>query len=130
MRKIFFLFLAVTLFGAKIEFRPLNIEKSLKHKIKTYWNYRESSHYDLNRLYNMELPYLRFLYTKTEYRSFAPPLDFERVIFNKIFQNKNQKIELGGWLVDIDGEKHYIHDLWVKMDGKWYHRVNDKLLPF
>ena len=130
MRSFFFLLFAVSLFGAKVEFEALNIEKSLQKEIQTYWSYRESSNYDLQKLYNMELPFLKFLYTKMEYRAFAPPLDFTKIEFDKIFKNKNGKIELGGWIVDTDDEKHYFHDLWIKMDGTWYHRVSDKLLPF
>ncbi len=127
---IVLLVLTLSLFGSQIEFSKISIDQGVKKEITTYWKARETSNYDLKKLYGMELAYLKFLHSKEEYRAFAPPLEFEQIKFDKIFQNKNAKLELGGWIITLDGDKHYFHDLWVKMDGKWYHRVKDKLLPF
>lgn len=118
-----------TLTAVDIDFK-VQLDHSLKESFKTYWSLKESDNYNLKSLYAMELPYLRYLYTIKKYKRFAPPLEIKRVEVTKIFKKSKDKIELGAWLYNFDGEKSYFHDFWVKMDDKWHHRVIDKLLPF
>lgn len=118
-----------TLTATEIDFK-VDLEKSLKTSFKKYWNLKESESYNLKALYEMKLPYLRYLYTPKKYKRFSPPLEIKRVEVTKIFKKSKDRVELGAWLYNFDDEKSYFHDIWVKMDGRWHHRIIDKLLPF
>ena len=131
MKKIVALFiLSCTLFAQEIIFKNISIPHDLQSKIKQYWHLRYEDNYNKKKLYAMELPYLRYLYTPKEYRAFVPPIEYEKIVFNKIFINKPNIIELGAWLVYDEKNRFYIHDKWIKVGKKWYHRFVDKLIPF
>ncbi|SFP30403.1 hypothetical protein [Hydrogenimonas thermophila] len=125
---IVFLFVQM-LFAVEFDFK-VPLESSLQESFKRYWSLKESESYDLKTLYKMELPYLRYLNPIKKYKLFVPPLEIKKVEVTKIFKNRGDKVELGAWLYNFDEEKSYFHDIWVKMDDKWYHRFIDKILPF
>jgi len=130
MKTIIALILSIQIVAAvEIDFK-VDLEKPLKESFTKYWNLKESESYNLKALYEMELPYLRYLYTPKKYKRFTPPLEIKRVEVTKLFKKSKEKVELGAWLYNFDDEKSYFHDIWVKMDGKWHHRIIDKLLPF
>ena len=131
MKKIVLLVsLFIALNAQEILFKNIDIPAELKSKITTYWKLRYADNYNKKKLYAMELPYLQYLYSPEEYRAFVPPIDYESVVFNKIFKSKPNMIELGAWLQYSEDKKFYIHDLWIKVGNRWYHRFIDRLTPF
>jgi hypothetical protein len=126
---IFFLFTFNFLFALEIIFpKNISIDNNLKSRFIQYWNFRGNLIF--SKSYNFEMPYLKYLYTKTWYKNFfknAPKIKKISIINidckNQICKiNFNAKIRKIGYI--------YYSDKWIKIDNTWYHRFNDNPLPF
>jgi len=131
MKKIF-LFFIFFIFSFSFEIDYSNntlIKSSLKNRFETYWLYRANRKFNL--CYSYEMPYLRYLYSKNWYLNyFFYSRKIKRIKVLKI-NCKNKNICYISMLLYY-GSKNpvFFKDKWVKVDGVWYHRFYDRVLPF
>ena len=128
MKKLFLLFLGVLAFSLEINFANGVLMKSdLKERFVNYWNYR--AHKEFSKAYNFEMPYLRYIHSKEEYEDFFANAPRIKKISVKRIDCKDNFCIIG-MDISIYKKTFYKIDKWIKVDNTWYHRYDDRVLPF
>lgn len=128
MKKLLFLVIAVFSFALEINFANGVLMKSdLRNRFVDYWSYRANK--EFYKTYNFELPYLKYLYSKDSYEDYfnnAPRI--KKITVKRIICKEN--VCFVDLLLHIYKNNVYYKDEWVNVDNVWYHRFNDRGLPF
>jgi len=121
-------FIYVSFAAVEIEF-TIPLEKKLKDSFYDYWSSRAIKKHDKN--YDKELPYQQFLHTQEWYEDFLQESPrIEKIIVRKIMQNDDNMQLLGIELkMQNRSDLVWYDDKWYFIEGKWYHKYNDSLLP-
>jgi hypothetical protein len=127
MKKLLILITAIFAFALEINFaNGVLMQSDLKSRFIKYWQNRANKYFF--KTYDLEMPYLRYLYSKEwyeDYFSLAPRI--KKISIKKIDCKDN--ICYIHMLLKINKNNVYYKDKWVKVDGIWYHRFNDNPLP-
>lgn len=101
-------------------------QKLLEKRFQDYWNARAT---DLKEAYQYELPYQRYLNDFSSYKKLV-------VKIKKGTKAKILKVEYPHPNVAVIdrqmnfGKKHVLRkDKWIYVDGQWYHRYYQSVLP-
>ncbi len=122
------LFFSSTLFSTTIEMSDkVQLDPNLKQRFENYWAKRGEGIFD--SVYDQELPYLRYLHSRSWYKNFfANAPKFKKVVIKRI-HSCTKNVCILGILLFKDSSPIYLYDKWIKINGKWYHRFNDSPLP-
>ncbi len=116
-------------FGVEFDTTKVSINKSIEKQFKTYWTNRGEKKHAKN--YGLELPYLQFLHDKKWYENFfANASIIEKVEVVKVVKESKDEIILGiNLYLENRKDPVWFNDKWLNVEGKWYHKYDDSLLP-
>jgi len=116
------------LFATDIIFK-LDIPNALKERFIEYWSNRGEKKFNVT--YSMELPYLQYIHSKNWYKNFfssAPTITKIEVLNKKQCTKKSCLLWMALYKQNYQ-EPIYLYDKWLKINGMWYHKYDDSILP-
>jgi len=127
MKKLVLLMTGIFLFALEINFSSgVLMQSNLKKRFVEYWNNR--AHKQFYKTYDLELPYLKYLYSKDWYEDYFSNAPRIKKISIKRVNCKDNICKIG-MVLKIYKNSVYYTDKWIKVDNVWYHRFNDNALP-
>ena len=102
--------------------------RKLIQRFKEYWHYRQKG--DYKKSYEYELPYQRYLMPFIKYKPLAAGSYVgNKTILKDMYLDKKNGIAILQRRVYFDNSYKDKKDKWIFVNGQWYHKFYQSILP-